>query len=435
MSDQKMHLFAFEAHNPLPHHVMGGWRHRNNQGVDATKPDYWRDLATISEQGKLDGVFLADGFAGVEAYKGSIETTIKYGVQFPKHDAVYTMPIMSEATDKIGVAVTMSTTYYHPYNLARKFATLDHLTEGRIGWNIVTSYHEAEAKNLGFDQMLEHDERYDRAEEYMEVVEKLWDSWDDDAIQMDAESGVFADPEKVHPADHHGEYFDVPGTLPVTPSPQGRPVYFQAGQSDRGREFAAEHAEAIFTVQPNVEGAREYVEDIEERARNHDRDPENIKVLNGTMPIIGETEDEAEELERQIEEIVPYEAGLTLLSGHASHDFSQHDPDKPIGEIEVEGVRGLLEVVADETETLREAATRYGFGIMDRHLVGTPEQIADELERYMDEGGVDGFLITQVFRPGTTFDFVEKVVPILQDRGRFRTEYEGDTLRAHLNQY
>ncbi|UHQ96213.1 LLM class flavin-dependent oxidoreductase [Natrinema halophilum] len=433
MTENTMHIFSFEANNPLPHHVMGAWRHRNNRTADPTGPQYWRELAQIAEQGKLDGIFLADGFAAYEQYEGSIDPTIKHGIQFPKHDPVHTIPIMSEATENLGLAVTMSTTFYQPYNLARKFATLDHLTEGRIGWNIVTSFHDKEAENLGLDEMVEHDERYEIADEYMEVVNKLWTSWDDDAVTQDYESGQFADPNKVNKINHKGKYFDVPGILPVTPSPQGRPVFLQAGQSDRGREFAAKHAEALFTINRSVEATREFVDDINERAKSYGRKSSDIKKLGGILPIIGETEKEAKEIEKQVKELVSYEAGLTAISGQADHDFSGHDPDMHIKDIEVGGVRGALDVVAEETDSLREAATKFGFGVFIPRLVGTPEQIADKLELYVDEGGLDGFLFAQVFRPGTTFDFVEKVIPILQERSRFRTEYDGNTLRAHLD--
>lgn len=437
MSDPTMHLQAFVTHSENLDHVVGSWRHRNNRGkYDYNKPEYWQDLARICERGKFDSVFVASNLATYDTYKGSIRPTVKWGGRFPIHDPVMLVPYLAEATENLGVAVTMSVTYYEPYLLARKLSTLDHLTNGRIGWNIVTSYHENEAANMGVD-MFPHDERYDRADEYMEVCTQLWeDSWDDDAVIKDPETGVYADPDKINRINYEGEYFDVPGPHYVrSPSPQGKPVLFQAGQSDRGREFAAKHAEGVFCVQLEIDKMRDFVDDVQGRAEKYRDDPEEIKFILGMLPFVAETEADAKKQRQEMYDLIPYEGAMAVMSAQLGYDFSQVDEDKPLSELDLSetGIQGMLEMLAEQSDDpLKKLAKRFSFGFSVRHMVGTPEQIADEMEEIVREGKIDGFNITQAYRPGTIFDFVEKVVPVLQDRGLVREEYTGDTFRENL---
>ncbi|UHQ96215.1 LLM class flavin-dependent oxidoreductase [Natrinema halophilum] len=427
----QMHSFVAAIHGSF--HSMGSWKHKYNETYDTRKTGYWKAIAQVAERGKFDSIFIADNLAAYDTYEDSCESTIENGVQFPQHDPLLHVPLISEVTDNLGIAVTMSATYYQPYLLARKLSTLDHITNGRIGWNIVTSLNDNEAKNMGLNEVIPHDQRYERADEYMRVVGKLWNSWKGDPTKGESKD-VYADADDVPRIDHDGHYFTIPGPFPVTPSPQGKPVYFQAGQSDRGREFAAQHAEAIFTAQPTdrIDLVQDYVNDIRKRAKNKNRNPENISIIQSVLPIIGETEESAQNQLMKIKDMSNYESGMALLSGHTNHDFSQYDPDKPISKLDVEGSQGMLEMIVDSNhETLREAATQYGIG-SHHNLTGTPKQIADSLETLADEGGVDGFNIIELYRPGTLFDFVEKVIPILQERNRVRMEYTGNTFRDNL---
>lgn len=323
---------------------------------------------------------------------------------------------------------------------------MDHLTKGRIGWNIVTSVHVGEARNMGRKEMIPHNARYERAEEYMEVCYKLWDSWEPDAVVMDKEVGIFADPAKVHPINHEGKWFTCPGFSPVIPSPQGRPVLFQAGASEAGRDFCAKHAEAAFSIQLTPRAMRAYTADVKERAvRKFGRKPGDIKFIYGVQVFVGETEKEARVAQKVLNDRVPLEGGLALLSGHMNYDFSQFELDQPIADIPVEGIRGLLEIFTKmyrrgdlgydkEAVTLREAAKIYGASVGMPQLVGTPEQVADQMESIIEETGGDGFNITPTYTPGSFEEFVDLVVPILQKRGLHRKEYKGATFRENFLQ-
>jgi FMN-dependent oxidoreductase (nitrilotriacetate monooxygenase family) len=351
--------------------------------------------------------------------------------------------MMAAVTERIGFAVTLSATYYPPYMAVRKLGTLDHLTRGRIGWNIVTSFHIGEAKNMGLDEIIPPHLRYQRAEEYMEVCHKLWNSCESDAVVADKASGVFVDPSKVHPINHKGKWFSCPGISSVEPSPQGHPVLFQAGSSSAGRDFCAKHAEAAFGVQLTTRALKAYADDMRERLINLGKDPTSLKYIWGIQTIIGETEVDARRKLQEFNDCVPYEGGLALLSGHSNHDLSQYDLDEPIEDIEVEGIKGLFEMFAKmyrsgdlgrEKLTLREVGKIYGATIGCPQIVGTPEQIADQMESILEDTGGDGFNITPTTMPDNFCEFVDHVVPILQKRGVHRKEYSGTTLRDHLNQ-
>lgn len=427
---KQMHLSGFMIYCPAPHMIMSWVYPREKIRRQWYETEYWVEIAQTLERGKLDMFFFADLWIG-----GMTDASIRYAIQFPIQDPSILVPHMAAHTKKLGFAITMSTTFYPPYMLARMMASLDHVTKGRVGWNIVSSIAQEEAEKFGTD-LPPHDERYDRADEYMDVCYGLWDSWDDDALLMDMENGIFADPKKIHRLDHHGKYYNVQGPLTVIPSPQRRPYLFQAGQSDRGREFAAKHAECIFAAASGVKQMREFCDDIAGRAEANGRDPKSIKIMWGAQPLVAHSESEARDRQLEIRERIPLEASLALMSGHFNCDLSQYDIDKPVCDLEIMGTQGMLEIYtkADPNVTLRDIAGSYLSGSDEGPMIGTPEHVADNMQYLLEEGGGDGFQITpSYYAPDYFLDLTRDLIPVLQKRGAFRTEYEGNTLRDYLN--
>jgi len=428
---KKMLLTGFMAYCPAPHQIMSWVYPREKIRHQWTEIEYWTEIAQTLERGKFDIFFFADGFAGANA------DSIRYGIQFPVSDPVCLVPYLATMTKNLGFALTMSTTFYPPYMLARKLATLDHITKGRIGWNIVTAISKSSARNFSMDNLPPHDERYDRADEYMEVCYKLWSSWDDDALKMDMENGIFADPAKIHKINHAGQYYKVQGPLTVIPSPQRRPYLFQAGQSDRGVEFAAKHAEGIFALATGPKQMRAFCDDVAARAERYGRDPRKIKIIWAALPVVAETESEARARQQEIRERIPVEASLALLSGHLGHDLKSLDIDEPVGGLQVPGLQSALEAYKQSNPniTLREIASSYLSSANDSGaMIGTGQQVADNLVYLLEEGGGDGFQITpSYYAPDYYADLTNMLIPVLQKRGVFRTEYEGKTLRDTLN--
>jgi len=434
---KQIRLNGFTQNSVAPHSP-GLWRYPGDQGHRHGDIDYWVELAQLLEHGKFDALFLADVIGIYDVYQDSYKSAIKTGAQVPLHDKMLQISAMAAATDHLGFAPTHSATYIQPYELARQFSTLDHLTKGRVAWNIVTSYLKSEAINLGLENQIAHNTRYERAEEYMDVVYKLWEySWEEDAIIANKETGVYADAEKVHPIEHKGEYFSIPGVHLVEPSPQRTPVLFQAGASPRGRDFAAKHAEAVFTnIQNSIPELQAFTSDLRERTKKFGRNPEDIKIFPAITPIVGATESEAWKKYEELTSCLSYEGTITLLSGHTGVDFSQYNPEDYVENIETDAARGFLQkyttASTEKKWTVREAVLHHGLGIGASKIVGTPEQIADELEAMANEGDADGFNIIQATSPGTFADFIDHVVPVLQARGSYRTEYEASTLRENL---
>ncbi|WP_085991136.1 LLM class flavin-dependent oxidoreductase [Oceanobacillus senegalensis] len=437
MMKKQIRLNGFTQNTVAPHSP-GLWRHPKDKGRQHGDLDYWINLAKLLERGKFDALFLADVHGIYDVYGDNHKTPVKHAVQVPLHNPLLQISAMAAVTDNLGFAPTYSATYTQPYKLARDLSTLDHLTKGRVAWNIVTSYLRSEAINLGLEEQMEHRMRYERADEYMEVVYKLWEkSWEDDAVIADEVSGVYTNPNKVHPVHHSGKFFSVPGVHLVEPSPQRTPVLFQAGASERGRNFAATHAEAIFTtLANNISELKTFVADIRERAKRAGRNPEDIKVFPGIVPIVGETEEEAKLKYQELTSYVSYEGTLALLSGHTGVDFSTYDPNQYVENLETNASHGFLQkytiATTNKLWTVREAVLHHGLGIGATKIIGTPEQVADELELMANEGDADGFNIIQAASPDTFEDFIEYVIPILQERGSFRKEYEASTLRENL---
>jgi len=434
MTDDVMHLNLFTM-DAVEHVTVGSWRYPGDQSARYTDREYWTEVARTAERGGFDGVFFADVRGIYDVYGDSSDPAIERAVQTPSNDPAYVVPAMAEVTDHLGFAITKSTSYNHPYQLARELSTLDHTTGGRVAFNIVTSFLASAAANLGLAGRVDHDERYDRADEFMDVCYALWEhSWDDDAVVRDADAGRYTDPAKVSAIDHDGEYFSVPGPHGCEPSPQRTPVLYQAGSSDRGREFAARNAEAVFVSQPTPEKVRDYMGDLRERAAGYGRDPDDLAFFPGVVPIVAASEELADAKRASYEAHVDVEGVLALLSGFVDVDLSELDPDQKIEHIETEAIQGTVNAFAGgESEwTVREMAEFAGLGTTSPVVVGTPEQVADELQWWYEDVGVDGFNVKEVVRPDTLQDFVDLVVPELRERGLVRESYEGDTLRGNL---
>jgi FMN-dependent oxidoreductase (nitrilotriacetate monooxygenase family) len=414
-------------------HHEAAWLYPGSEPERTTDVGFYRELAAVAERGKFDSLFLADQLA--------VGRSVKHVAQ-GKLEPLTLLAALAGATEHIGLIATASTTYSEPYNLARQFASLDHISGGRAGWNIVTSWSAEAAGNFGLEQRNSHSDRYRRATEYVEVVRKLWDSWEDDARVYDRTSGVYADTARIHAIDHGGEEFRVRGPLDIPRPPQGNPVLVQAGSSDEGRGFAARYAEAIFTAQQELDEAQAFYADVKSRAVGIGRDPSRIKILPGLSPILGSTEAEAHALEEQLNDLTLPEVGLKHLSQRFDgFDFSVFPLDERIpveafpSPKTVQGAQSrsqiILNVVERERPTLRQLLRRLAGGRGHKVLTGTPEAIADHIQHWVENRAADGFNIMPAHSPGGLAAFVDHVVPILQRRGLFRTEYEGRTLRDH----
>ncbi len=352
-------------------------------------------------------------------------------------DPMTLLPALAAVTEHIGLLATASTTYNDPYHVARKFASLDHLSGGRAGWNIVTSANPDEAKNFGQEAHLEHDERYRKGREFYEVVTALWDSWDDDAFLRDAESGLYFDPDRLYPVAHEGEYYTLHGALNVARPVQGWPVIVQAGASEVGRQFAAEVAELVFGASSDLESGRRYYAGLKGRMQRAGRNPDHLKVLPGCFVVVGDSEAEAREKKERLDALVHPDSGIATLSVLLGVDASGFELDAPLPKMPATNASQssrakLTQLSRDEGKTVRQLAQRVGgsFGVLE--MVGTPGQVADQMEAWLHGGACDGFNIMSPYLPGGLDEFAERVVPELQRRGIFRTEYEGTTLRENL---
>jgi FMN-dependent oxidoreductase (nitrilotriacetate monooxygenase family) len=432
----QIHLAAFLiAGNAAHSQVL--WRHPHSQPGAFLKLDYYARIAQALERGKFDLLFFADRLAVSTRFGGDHH----YGVTHGDQDATRLDPLpvlgaIAAVTSRIGLGATRSTTYSQPYSLAREFSTLDHLSSGRAAWNVVTSVNQGEADNFGLRETLGHDERYDRADEFLEVTHKLWGSWAPDALVLDAENGVYANADLVNPIAHQGTHFNVQGPLNIPSSPQRGPVIIQAGSSHRGQDFAARWAEVVFGIQPDLPRMQRFYQDLKGRVAKFGRVPDDIKVLTAMMPFVAESRAEAEEKCAQHNAMVDPLVGLSTLSSHMNVDFSMYPLDAPIEDVQVAGMQGLFSLVKElSTEqelTLADIGRLYASGVLVPQIVGTASDIADWMGNIIAQQGADGFVITPAHLPDGFDDFVDLVVPELQRRGQFRLEYEGDTLRSYL---
>jgi FMN-dependent oxidoreductase (nitrilotriacetate monooxygenase family) len=412
---------------------VAAWRHPDARADGATSLEYHIDLAKTAERGLFDAYFLADGLAtnGAGREGGS--------AKIAGFEPLTLFAALATQTTHLGFIATNTTTYEEPYTVARKFASLDLISGGRAGWNVVTTATEQAAQNFNLDQQISHADRYDRAREHVDVVKKLWDSFEDDVFLRDKESGAFYDPERLHDANHVGKHFRVKGALNVSRSAQGHPVVVQAGQSEDGRDLAAESAEVIFTAHQKIETAQEFYRDIKARAAGKGRNPDHVLIMPGVAPFVGRTAEEAREKYERLTDLIVEADGLALLGGLAGGtlDLKGLDLDGPLPSApETEGMKSrqtLIRQIADENGfSIRQLYQWVATARGHLTLVGTPTEIVDALQEWFENEAADGFNILPPWLPGGLDDFINLVTPELQRRGLFRTAYEGRTLRENL---
>lgn len=435
MPRQRIYLNAFHM-NCVVHHSAGLWPHPDDRMTRYTELDTWIELVQLLERGRFDALFLADVVGVYDVFRGSRDAAVRAAAQIPVNDPAVLLPALAHATAHLGFGFTSSILQEHPFIFAKKLSTLDHLTKGRVAWNIVTSYLESTGRNLGLAGLPEHDERYAIADEYLEVVYKLLEgSWEDDAVVKDRRTGVYANPAKVHDIRHAGKYYKVPGCHLCEPSPQRTPLLYQAGASPRGQAFAARHAECVFMLGPTPQVLGQYVRDVRGAAATAGRDPADLKIMAFVKVIAAPTEDAARRKLADYAEYISYDGALALLSGWTGIDFSGYAPDQKLRYIETNAIRTIVHgfTAADPSRewTLRDLATYVGIGGAGPVLVGAYEQIADQLEDWL-AAGVDGFNLAYGITPGSFVDFIDGVVPILQDRGLVQREYAPGTLREKI---
>ncbi|WP_308217775.1 LLM class flavin-dependent oxidoreductase [Streptantibioticus silvisoli] len=429
-------MMKLGAFLPAPGHHVAAWRHPNARPDGGLDFDYYRSIVQTAERGRFDMVFLSDG-AGVRTHYKDADELSRQG-RMVHFEPLTLLSALAVHTTHIGLTATASTTYNEPFHIARKFASLDFLSGGRAGWNVVTSVTDVEAQNFNLDKQPDHAARYHRSREFMDVVTGLWDSWEDDAFLYNKESGRFFDPAKLHILHHKGEHFSVRGPLNVPRPPQGHPVIVQAGSSPDGQDFAAQWAEVVFTAQQTLEQAQTYYRGMKQQIAGHGRNPDDVKILPGAFIVVGRTRAEAEDKYDTLQSLVDPVVGLGLLTGQLGNvDISGYPLDGPLPELPAtEGSTSKQQLIYQQAKrqglTIRELYLKVSAGRGHRFLLGTPETIADELEEWFVNEGADGFNILPDYLPDGLDAIVDLLVPELQRRGLMRTEYEGRTLRENL---
>jgi FMN-dependent oxidoreductase (nitrilotriacetate monooxygenase family) len=439
MRPREMTLVAFlQAQNCS--NYPASWRHAET-AQDFLTAEYYQRIARTLEAGRFHLAFFDDRLAMPDRYGDDFSESVRHGIRVVKLDLIPLLTAMGLATRQLGIGGTYSTTYYEPFHVARVFATLDHMVGGRAAWNVVTSLNDSEAANFGHAAHPEHDTRYDRADEFMEAVLGHWDSWEDDAIVLDRARGVFADPAKVHRLEHRGAWFRTRGPFTVPRTPQGRPVVIQAGQSGRGRRFAARWGELIFVIQPNRESAQKSYREFKDEVARTGRDPALVRITPAVYCVVGETKAMAEDKAAYIAGLAHPLDALVLLSEVLNYDFARRGLDEPFSDEELKAIGGLqalrdrvVRVSGKTNPTTRDFIEHSGRGTLRElpRFVGGPKEVADELEAWFSTEACDGFVLAATHMPGAYEDFVHLVVPELQRRGLFRREYAGATLRENL---
>ena len=429
---------AFDM-NCVAHQSSGLWRHPRDRSRHYNDLSYWTDLAQLLERGNFDGIFIADVLGTYDVYGGTNEAALRTASQVPVNDPILLVSAMAAVTEHLGFGITAGTAYEHPYPFARRMSTLDHLTKGRIGWNVVTGYLPSAARNMGQTDQLSHDDRYDVADEYLEVLYKLWEgSWEDDAVVADPETGVFTDPAKVHPIEHHGQHFDVPGIHLAEPSVQRSPVVYQAGASPRGIRFAAENAEAVFVGAPTLPQLAETVRKIRDALEAAGRDRYAARVYTLLTVITDVTDEAAQAKYRDYLSYASADGALVLNSGWMGIDLSQYDLDEPLGNIESNAIQSTAANLSAATGedgrnwTVRDIAEHTAIGGLGPVAVGSGASIAQQLIDIQEQTDVDGFNLAYAVTPGTWEDVIEFVVPELRARGAYPDEYVEGALRHKL---
>ena len=428
-------LNAFDM-NCVGHIQQGLWTHPRDQSTRYLELAYWTELARTLEDGLFDGLFLADVIGVYDVFGGNADAALRGAVQVPVNDPMLLIPAMAATTTHLGFGVTANLIYEAPYLFARRMSTLDHLTRGRVGWNIVTGYLDSAARAAGFSAQPAHDDRYDLADEYMSLVYQLWEqSWDDDAVQAKRSSGVYADPAKVHAVHHHGKQYRVDAIHLSEPSPQRTPVLYQAGSSPRGRRFAASHAECVFLNGQGVAGVKAIIDDIRALASAAGREPADIKAFLGVTVVTGATEAEARDKFDDYRRYVSSEAALVHAAASLGVDLARFDLDEPVDTAASQAITSNAEAIARSQGpqwTRRKLLEQMVLGSRQTPLVGSAAQVAEALIRWTEDAGVDGFNLSRTVAPDCFTDFSRLVVPELQARGAFKTAYRSGSLREKL---
>lgn len=431
-------LNAFIATTPVYPLSPGLWTDPGDESRHYNDPSYWVNMARLLERGLFDGVFVSDVIGASDVYGGSSEASLRYGIQLPRLDPLLVVPFMAAATEHLGFGVTMNLSQEPPFLLARRLSTLDHLTGGRVGWNVVTGFLNTGAQAAGASTITEHDERYLIAEEYMSAVYRLWeDSWEDGAVLKDTARGVFADPSKIHKVDHDGRYFRLSAVHMTEPSPQRTPVLFQAGASPSGRDFAGRHAECIFLITHSKTGLARTIADLRQRTEKTGRDPADILMFPLVCIVVDETEEKAKAKLRRYREGSRPEGSLIAMSGYTGIDLSKYGMDDPFPNIKNSAaVQSVVDQFSlDEpgrTWTVRDVAELTAIGGRGPVFVGNPEQVADMMQEWMQDADADGFNLAHAVFPESYNDFIDLVLPVLQKRGVYKTRYEPGTFREKL---
>ena len=433
MTHKKPLLLNAFNENCVGHINHGLWTHPRDRSTDYHTIEYWTDMARTLERGLFDGLFIADILGVYDVHQGNIDLTLRESVQLPVNDPMLLVSAMAAVTRHLGFGVTVNPLSEHPYLLARRFSTLDQLTRGRLGWNIVTGYLDSAARAIGQSRQLRHDERYERADECLDVLYQLLEgSWEDDAVRRDKAARVFADPAKVHQVRHHGRYYDVEGYHLCEPSPQRTPVLFQAGTSGRGQVFAARHAEAVFIGGNDKAVVRETVRQLREQAVQAGRRPDDIKIVLGVTVVPAATGQEARDKHDDYARHASPEAGLAHFSASLGIDLSRYGLDEPIEPGQTHAIQSSLRALQQLGGTRRKLLEHFRLGGRYPAIVGDGRQVADELQSWVDETGIDGFNVTRTVVPESFEDFVDFVVPELQNRGLHKTAYAEGSLRHKL---
>ncbi|TDF62636.1 LLM class flavin-dependent oxidoreductase [Cupriavidus sp. L7L] len=432
---REIHLNAFDM-NCVGHIQQGLWTHPRDESTRYSEVQYWVDYAKKLERGLFDGIFFADVVGVYDVFGGNADAAVRNAVQVPVNDPMLVIPAMAAVTRNLGFGVTANLTYEQPFLFARRMSTLDHLTGGRIGWNIVTGYLDSAARAIGLDGQVAHDDRYDLADEYLELVYKLWEgSWDDDAVINDKVKGIYADPTKVRVIHHHGRQYKVDAMHLCAPSPQRTPVLYQAGSSTRGRQFAATHAECVFVNGQKKDGVKSIVDDIRAKAVAFGRSADDVKAFLGATLIIGRTEKEAQEKYEEYKRYVSSEGALAHAASSLGIDFSRYDLDEPIDVTKSQAIVSNVEAMtrsAGPQWTLRKLLEQMPLGSRQAPWVGSAEQIADLMIEWTTETGVAGFNLSRTVAPECLDDVIDLLVPILQERGVYKTAYREGTYREKL---
>ena len=433
MAHKQILLNAFNM-NCVGHINHGLWTHPRDRSTEYNTLEYWTDLAKTLERGLFDGLFIADIVGVYDVYQQGIDLTLKESIQLPVNDPLLLVSAMAAVTRHLGFGLTANLSYDAPYLFARRMSTLDHLTRGRVGWNIVTGYLESAATAMGRPAQVEHDRRYDQADEYLEVLYKLWEgSWEDDAVVKDRERRVYTQPGKVHKVEHRGEFYQVEGYHLCEPSAQRTPVLFQAGSSARGQRFAGTHAECVFISGQSRGAVKQAVDSIRESARQAGRDPQGVKVFMGISVVVGATEAEAREKHAEYLRYANPEAGLAHYAASTGIDLSRYELDEPIRYEKNNAIESAVKTLTRNNDwTVRRILEENALGGRYPALVGDPEQVADALQAWVEDTGLDGFNLTRTVTPESYEDFIDLVIPVLQQRGLYKTAYADGSLRHKL---